>query len=361
MLPNPTPYNWDRDFFDLTKLIREFEAKVNDSKYMQTSEQTFALKRLARKVVRQLDRNDEEVNQRKEDIKMSKRAGREHKTKLKTNPDAEEKAQVEAEVREPQVQREITGFSGWLSPERLFSWATKEDVQGEGKKPEGAHPQKDQLPVISGYYLPLLNQLHDAIENCDDYLLSRERGLVNLVIREHLQEVVKMINEPMTEQQDDNNAKLTTAATTEEKKDTKKPTAMTFFERLSEANPEDRQREFMGTYFEDVLKKVGSRAVLSYKRLNKGYVAGHTTATPPLTPSATFHTTGPNRTLSFSPATQALDTQALEPTQEATAQAIWCTLIFRMICWLQLHDFDKKDKQSAKSELRGSRLPVFIS
>ncbi|KAH7629678.1 hypothetical protein B0T09DRAFT_264064 [Sordaria sp. MPI-SDFR-AT-0083] len=350
-----------RDFFDLTKLIREFEAKVNDTKYAQASKQTRALKRLAGKVVRQLDRNDKDVNQRKDEIKESKKAGRERKTKPKTKQDPEEKAQVEAEVREPQVQRETT-FSDMLSLQRLVSWMTmKEGVQGEGKKAEEGQQPKDQLPVISGYYLPLLNQLHDAIEECDDYLLSCDRGLVNMVIREHLQEIVKMINEPMTEQPGDINGKSTAAAMTEEKKDAKKPTALTFFEKLSEANPEDRQREFMGTYFEDVLKKVGSRAVLSYKRLNKGYVTGQKTATPPLTPDVTFHSSEPHRTLPFSPATQALDAQALEPTQEAVAQAIWCTLIFRMLCWLQLHDFDKKDKQSAKSELRGSRLPVFIS
>ncbi|KAK4188922.1 hypothetical protein QBC35DRAFT_450834 [Podospora australis] len=41
-------------------------------------------------------------------------------------------------------------------------------------------------------------------------------------------------------------------------------------------------------------------------------------------------------------------------------EIIWCALVFRMICWLLLHDFDKKDVQLSKSELMGSRLPVFI-
>jgi hypothetical protein len=39
---------------------------------------------------------------------------------------------------------------------------------------------------------------------------------------------------------------------------------------------------------------------------------------------------------------------------------IWCTLVLRMLCWLLLHDFDKRDVQMSKSELMGSRLPVYI-
>lgn len=40
---------------------------------------------------------------------------------------------------------------------------------------------------------------------------------------------------------------------------------------------------------------------------------------------------------------------------------IWCTLVFRMVCWLMLHDFNKEDVQASKSELLGSRMPVYIA
>ncbi|KAK3899338.1 hypothetical protein C8A05DRAFT_37043 [Staphylotrichum tortipilum] len=46
---------------------------------------------------------------------------------------------------------------------------------------------------------------------------------------------------------------------------------------------------------------------------------------------------------------------------ESQASAIWCTLVLRMLCWLLLHDFNKKDVQIPKSELLGSRLPVYIA
>ncbi|XWW98371.1 hypothetical protein V2A60_006371 [Cordyceps javanica] len=49
---------------------------------------------------------------------------------------------------------------------------------------------------------------------------------------------------------------------------------------------------------------------------------------------------------------------AMEP---ASHDDIWCTLVLRMICWLMLHDFNKLDVQLPKSELLGSRVPVYIT
>lgn len=44
-----------------------------------------------------------------------------------------------------------------------------------------------------------------------------------------------------------------------------------------------------------------------------------------------------------------------------THDDVWCALVFRMICWLMLHDFSKPDKQISRSELLGSRMPVYIT
>ncbi|KAI1088037.1 hypothetical protein F5B19DRAFT_486237 [Rostrohypoxylon terebratum] len=38
----------------------------------------------------------------------------------------------------------------------------------------------------------------------------------------------------------------------------------------------------------------------------------------------------------------------------------WCLLVFRMLCWLQLHDFHEDDVMIPKSEMYGSRMPVYI-
>lgn len=40
---------------------------------------------------------------------------------------------------------------------------------------------------------------------------------------------------------------------------------------------------------------------------------------------------------------------------------IWITLVFRMLCWLLLHDFDKADVKIVPSALWGSRMPIYIS
>jgi hypothetical protein len=39
---------------------------------------------------------------------------------------------------------------------------------------------------------------------------------------------------------------------------------------------------------------------------------------------------------------------------------IWITLVFRMQCWILLHDFDKSDVKRVPSELKGSRMSVYI-
>jgi hypothetical protein len=40
---------------------------------------------------------------------------------------------------------------------------------------------------------------------------------------------------------------------------------------------------------------------------------------------------------------------------------IWISLVFRMLCWLLLHDFDGADVKIVPSDLKGSRMPIFIS
>jgi hypothetical protein len=51
----------------------------------------------------------------------------------------------------------------------------------------------------------------------------------------------------------------------------------------------------------------------------------------------------------------------LSEEQKSKRGVIWWTLIFRMICWFLLHDFDKMDINMVPSNRKGSRMPVFIS
>lgn len=40
--------------------------------------------------------------------------------------------------------------------------------------------------------------------------------------------------------------------------------------------------------------------------------------------------------------------------------SVWITLVFRMLYWLLLHDFDKGDLKIVPLDLMGSRMPVYI-
>jgi hypothetical protein len=50
----------------------------------------------------------------------------------------------------------------------------------------------------------------------------------------------------------------------------------------------------------------------------------------------------------------------LSKAEKEQRNIIWISLIYRMLCWLMLHDFDKADIKSVPSDLRGSRMPIYI-
>ncbi len=52
--------------------------------------------------------------------------------------------------------------------------------------------------------------------------------------------------------------------------------------------------------------------------------------------------------------------EILSASEREQRNTIWIALIFRMLCWLLLHDFDKSDVKIVPSDLKGSRMPVYI-
>jgi len=52
------------------------------------------------------------------------------------------------------------------------------------------------------------------------------------------------------------------------------------------------------------------------------------------------------------------DGKPLSQDRKEQRNTIWVSLIFRMLCWLLLHDFDKADVKVVPSDLKGSRMPV---
>lgn len=50
----------------------------------------------------------------------------------------------------------------------------------------------------------------------------------------------------------------------------------------------------------------------------------------------------------------------LDDDHKSKRGVIWLGLIFRMLCWFSLHDFDKNDVNIMPADMKGSRMPVFI-
>jgi hypothetical protein len=314
VLPNPTPYHWDKNFFNLRRLVREYSKKINDS--------------------------DDDL------------------------PPAEH---IQNLVQDADI---VVGAL---------------DADKNSKTP--------------GYSMPLLNTLHDVLDRCDTYLKASNADLVRMVVREHFQEVLKLINKKSSGEGDSDSKGDSGGKGGSEGRSTRnadKPRAEHFHE-LTAASPEQRQEAFMDLYFFQVLRHVRERAVTSYERRRQTthYAPSMLSREPSMDDGAETRAASPSS--SPSPATQSSPIPP-SPTRpqtgiqqsapsiptvhiqfpgrpqhqvrvdmdattalESDASAVWCTLVLRMLCWLLLHDFDKKDVQIAKSELLGNRLPVYIA
>jgi len=304
MLPNPTPYHWDKNFFNLRRLVKEYSKRIADTELdLPSNDQIDKLADDARLVVSALDTD-----------------------------------------------------------------------------------KKSKTP---GYSIPLLNKLHSVLNECDIFLRNSDRDLVRMVLREHFQEVMRLINEKGSAQgsAQDSGPEYKSVEGGEKRR-------AEHFDELTAARPELRQEAFMELYFFKVLDHVKGEAVKSYGRRQTTQYAPSMHSREPSIDSDTEEkatspglspTPTPPRPVSPSPPAphvrkheSSLSGQSLQvhiqlpghaPHQddkttrlESDASAIWCTLVLRMLCWLLLHDFHKKDVQEfPKSELLGSRLPVYIA
>ncbi|OLN87236.1 hypothetical protein CCHL11_03549 [Colletotrichum chlorophyti] len=207
------------------------------------------------------------------------------------------------------------------------------------------------------YSSKLISGLRGAIENCDDYLKKEEyTGLIQSVLRVHLQEVLGILN-------DGDEELSTTAAAAEAYKsngDRKRdlevpglsaiakmgeekeelPKGKSLLQTLDAASSSERHSVLVDIYVGPVRKRVIERVCRQLRndraRKEVRQRGARSIASEASTELAIQH-------------------------QEQQINNVWCTLVFRMICWLLLHDFHEKDIQIDKSEVYGSRLPVYIT
>lgn len=258
----------------------------------------------------------------------------------------------------------------------------------------GEYDQDPKLPAqIRTYYATILDKLHDTLDAVDAILLNINKTLVLDVLRRHIQEVLLAINTSAKDAEPEvpNLQTSPPHSTISNHEVIWKPIS---FDDLSGAAPEKRVEDFMRKYVDEIRIRVVStedahhdaQAVEASKKIHEdqnhesqpaqqgrpqehqeepaqqGRPQGHQEEPAHIA-------THRKKTISFKlPAragtgtSSATSASVRPPTAiEIKRNLIWCALVFRMICWLMLHDFDGKDFQvQPKSDLLGSRLPVFI-
>jgi len=154
--------------------------------------------------------------------------------------------------------------------------------------------------------------LHDLLDSCTEYLLSRPSHSIHSVISAHLTAVLDHLNSPESEFDND----------------------FAEFTRRS-----DYAADFVRTYSNEVLPTVISKGPLASKQMSQKDSRG-------------------SRDVDQLGMTEVdLDELQREGLERKT---VWCTLVIRMLCWLLLHDFHPDDVNIVPSELKGSQMPVYI-
>lgn len=204
------------------------------------------------------------------------------------------------------LQRLLTNFKGHL---QLSHTVQSQQIDEIRNRIEAIEREYETAPAGRSY--KLLDALHDAIDTVDDYLTRRlPADDIKDVIRRHIQEVLDKLNDGVT------------------------------FEELNKAKPLEKEAFLMDIYFGEIRGSLIHPAPPQYHPQQQQQPSNPQEQQP--------------EQLLIRRATTGLS--IWEKTDN-----IWCALVFRMLCWLMLHDFHKKDVQIPKSELLGSRLPVYIT
>ncbi|CRK18969.1 hypothetical protein BN1708_012465, partial [Verticillium longisporum] len=314
-LPNPTMYFWNTKTFSLPKLLDAY-------------------------------------------LKESNKHG------VLSNQDSRVMQAIRRHGRRVQLQMRNAGSNGRSSFMLLDTLHHALDVMDEvltGKAKEKRPPlprqgttYSNQNPALSVKKKPDEQRPTNATEDQNE---TTRRQKVTDVLRSHIQEVMYGLNEKVNEKDAEAQSPIQFDGNTAR------------FEDIDSAAPEDKQAKLMEVYFQAIRNKVIGTALRSTKRRES-----LTPMLPLATPSSQKRTAGQTivETSEDGDEEDAEDEDEDDdvaeedelwklPTDDVSHEDIWCTLVFRMICWLMLHDFNKNDRQISKSELRGSRLPIYIA
>ncbi|KAM0331268.1 hypothetical protein ACHAQA_002938 [Verticillium albo-atrum] len=315
-LPNPTMYQWNIKTFSLPKLLDAYLKQTNlrDVLSNKDSEIMRAIRRHGKKIRKQIEIGG--VSGRSSFMLLD--------TLHQALNDTDEVLTGKAKEQRPHLPRQGTTYSR--------------------ENPE-AHVKQAEEPNS---------------KNTEDATEANRRGKVTDVLRSHIQEVLQGLNEKAAEK------------VTEKDTESQSPIQVWVpasdntsprFEDIDSAAPEDKQAKLMEVYFQVIRSKVIGTAVKSTKR-RESETPKPQVPTPGIKKRPTGHTIAED-VEDAEDEDEEDDEDEIElwslPPDQVSHEDIWCTLVFRMICWLMLHDFDKNDVQISRSELRGSRLPIYIA
>ncbi|KAK3356473.1 hypothetical protein B0T25DRAFT_536827 [Lasiosphaeria hispida] len=331
-LPNPTIFRWDPKSFDLLALLHEYDRGLSEIKPADDREirevgvaprQDEAIHALLGTILKRFA----EWN----DLKNSETAS--GKT-ARTVPEPDVKSGL-GENKSFVTTRDIEHQGTSLARRR---WPlSKTDSQLKTTP----LPPKAEVPIApNAVYLPaIFEALHAAIKSCDEYLEPQNGtapgSLLRQVLRSHLQVILDTINRKPDPDND----------ITQERGDSddishKKHHAPTIQE--LDAASDHKHRLLMDMYFhsvrEDVVKRVCDRLQRPTSAVNSG--------SPTAWQSAGF--------------AAEIARQSRKELEQKLSD-VWCTLVFRMLCWLLLHHFHEKDVQVEKSDVYESRAPVYLT
>ncbi|KAH8896261.1 hypothetical protein GQ53DRAFT_639755 [Thozetella sp. PMI_491] len=166
---------------------------------------------------------------------------------------------------------------------------------------------------------PLLcYRLHDDLDQCDKAIATYwPQSTVLMVLRTHFEEVLRLLNEGGAADEGNDNGAISLGSVQETNRSRKKS-----FGELECVDQEDRESTYMSIYWTVVLPRTIELVIRTNSRRDSGTIRG----------------------------------------QPEVITQIWCTLVFRMLCWLTLHTFHPNDVQIVgKVEELSRRQPVYIS
>ncbi|EMT70465.1 hypothetical protein FOC4_g10008922 [Fusarium odoratissimum] len=239
---------------------------------------------------------------------------------------------------------------------------------------EAANYQMQEAPVETQSHAMFNN--NDQISMIISEAVPRERRLVQFVLRIHLQEVLGMFNSQNTDQESAEGCSETEVEKEELLRSSDQPPKVhrinkqqmahkyrkVMFHKLQRLDPAsygERHAVLIDMYIswvrENVIWKICSELDRQRKRQNHQNEPQRIQRTGTLFGA---RLAGDGDELDD----DGVDTEGCwESKAKQEISDVWCVLIFRMICWLLLHDFHKLDVQIDKDGLFGSRLPVYIA